>query len=93
MFNDTYDHIREIERLMRQIPNFRPRGWLSISPYTGLVKCFHINCPHKRFERVWREFRQLDISVYPIDKLLKVSVRCVVLSFGHLVSSYVFVFT
>ncbi len=27
MFNDTYDHIREIERLMRQIPNFRPRGY------------------------------------------------------------------
>ena len=26
MFNDTYDHIREIERLMKQIPNFRPRG-------------------------------------------------------------------
>lgn len=38
----------------------------------GLVRCLHINSLYKLSESVWRKFREVSVSAYPLNKLLKV---------------------
>lgn len=46
--------------------------YLLLALAAGLVRCLYINRLHKLSESVWREFCEVGVSVYPLNKLLKV---------------------